>query len=199
LYETSVKGCKSFLISLGLIAVMGSANAVTALGVWYVDIENDSSVPASEQWLQIAEVVALDTSSNPVSFTSAVASNPLVNDGVSHYGTPADNARDGSLVSNYPSIYHASNLGESLRLTFATPVDLSSLTIYGRSDYGYRDVYRVQLTLADFPGPVLTMDATNGSATAVFAPVPEPGELAMMLSGLATVGLIAKRRRKQAA
>jgi hypothetical protein len=185
-------------LALGL--AMTSANALTAIGIISVDIENAASVPAGQNWLQVAEFAAYDFAYNPAPIISAVASNPLFNNGVDHWGTPAANAIDNSITSTYPEIYHASNLGESLRITFAAPTNLSYLTIYGRSGdacCGFRDVYNVTLNTLAGPAGSFTLDASGGKQLYSFtSPVPEPTELAMLVGGLGVVGLMAKRRRK---
>jgi PEP-CTERM motif len=185
---------------LGLVLFASSANALTAIGITSIDIENDVSVLANQRWLQVAEVSAYDSLFAAVSFVQATASNPIFNNGIDHWGTPASNAIDGSIAGTYPQIYHASNLGESVRLTFAAPVNLAHLTLYGRAGdacCGFRDVYKVTLNTLAGPSTTFLADASGGKAFQSFtSPVPEPTEFAMMLGGLGLIGFLARRRRK---
>jgi hypothetical protein len=195
-----------FLRKVASLAAVSSAlmfssasNAATALGVTQIVITS-----AISDFLQISEVQAFDSSNTAVSFLSAVASNPT-----SGYGTAAGLAINGVVNQVYPSFYHSSSnpatidtpLPESLTLTFSSAVDLSKLTIFGRGSdcCQFRDSYLVEWN-GTSPG-FGNIDSTTGVAGMITftSAVPEPGEWAMMLSGLAVVGAIARRRRKSAA
>ncbi len=205
-------------LAIAVGAAAGGAAAATVVGAKSVRITN-----ANSDWLQVAEVVALDFGNVNVALAAhgGVASNapgdqysliylPGADDG-------PDNANDGVTPyaqgyswpgSGLPGIFHNGmpSPGSYLDITFAAPVTLSSLSIYGRTDCcGSRDLYQVDIRNAGghslFNGQV---DARNADhvGTLTFdrsAGVPEPATWAMMIIGFGAAGSMVRRRRGVAA
>jgi hypothetical protein len=182
----------------GLILTTGAGHSATAIGVTTVSITS-----AVNDWLQVSEVFAFDTNFVPLVFSNATSDVAPAS-----WGTSPLLAINGNLPSPgvnhqaYPNFYHSSTNGlETLTLTFSSAVNLGKLAILGRqiSDCNglcaARDSYNV--TIDGLTPTTFNIDSTSGVAGSVtFASaVPEPGEWAMMLSGLAAVAAIAKRRR----
>jgi hypothetical protein len=181
-------------VAVAITAGFGSANAATAIGVTEVTIT--SALP---NYLQVAEVTAFDLSGTQVAFTGVTWSSLWD----ASYSTAAK-AYDSNLGGSYSDdgMLHSAGAGptEFLKLTFSSAVNLGSLTFYGRTDSccSFRDSYNVSINGNGSP-TTFAIDATGGKAAITFtSPVPEPSEIAMMLSGLAVVGAFAKRRRQVA-
>lgn len=123
-------------------------------------IEIRSSQPT---WLQISEVVATETGSGS---DLALSSAGATASGSGNYTAASnpDKTIDGVGPSGYPNIYHSdsTSAAEFLRITLATPSQLDSLTIMGRTNCcSDRDVF--DLYLYDTNG-VLLFSGTNYSA-----------------------------------
>jgi len=87
---------------------------------------------------------------------------------------------------------------------------VSDLPIAGDGDFGFSLILfggnKAQLVFADppetspacatFPVPGARCGVSANVATGVFAPVPEPESYALMLAGLAAIGVLARRRRR---
>ena len=186
--------------SLVLALAHASSQAATIVGATQIVISSSLNT-----YLQVAEVQAFDFSLVPLNVAAAsngaVANASNVTSGP--YGTAASRAIDGNTQGDYyaaPGIYHSSvEMGESLTITFAGPVDLSSLTIFGRTLCclpELRDFYNISVTTLTGVQTFNNVDAqTNGSATIVFSPIPEPSEWAMMLCGLLAVGAMVSKRK----
>jgi hypothetical protein len=185
----------SIIAASGILLFSSASSAATALGVTTITISS-----ALSDFLQISEVQAFDLSNTAVSFSSASASNP-----VTGWGTSAGLAIDGNNNGSYPVFYHSSSdpasintpIPETLTLTFSSPVDLGKVTIFGRGSEccQFRDKYDIKWNGLTTGNDVI--DSTSGTAGSISftSPVPEPSEWAMMFSGLAAIGVIARRRR----
>jgi len=105
-------------------------------------IEFRSSQPT---YLQISEVIATETGTGS---DLALASAGATASGSGNYSSSSnpDKTIDGTGPSAYPDIYHSNGTGASefLKITFATPSTLDSLTIMGRTNCcSNRDVYDI--------------------------------------------------------
>jgi hypothetical protein len=195
-----------YFIAVGYAASMifgGSANA-SLIGADVIEISNAVGTP-----LQISEVLATQAGTGiDVALASNGATASALDqfvDGVHDAGP--QNAIDGIYPTGFytsnPGIYHSATNGGLLTITFAGPVDLSSLTIYGRSDCcSERDVYNVRIfdisSQLLYSGTIDGSAALGGPTTVDFtAAVPEPTTWAMMILGFAGVGFMAYRRRNE--
>lgn len=193
------RSTKFLAVSVAVLALAGAANATTLFGAETITITN-----AIGTYLQVAEVVASQAGTGTdVSLASngATASAPDQYSGSSG----AANAIDGSTVGNYygDGIYHSAGYPGSLTVTLAAPTNLSSLTLYGRTDCcGSRDIYNV--VISDAAGGQLysgQLDASgsSNSATVTFGnSVPEPASWALMLVGFGLAGSALRSSRKSA-
>ena len=179
-----------------------TAQAATVVGATQVH------VTSGDTYLQIAELLAYDFGGVDVAYAGEYATVSALNQ-YSETSQPI-NAIDGVYPRGYdsnPGIYHsAGTAGDFLNVFFYAPANLSSLTIYGRTDCcAERDLYNV--TIFNAAHELLysgSLDATTqGFATVNFdrpqgAAVPEPSLWATLVLGFATVGAALRRRRPQA-
>jgi hypothetical protein len=164
----------------------------------------------NNDWLQVAQVIAIDQATNydvAASFYGATATSSGSYDPSS--STP-DKAINGDLSprqyaydpTTMDPIYHSSSPnGAWLEVTLANPTDLASLTIAGRTDYSFRDVYNIQLldssNVVLFSQNDLNANSDTHLVTVNFtSAVPVPA--AVWLFGSALAGLIGFNRRKLA-
>ncbi len=123
----------------------------------------------------------------------------------SNYAAPG-NAIDGLFPSAYPGIYHgdAANGSDLLTVTFNGAYDLSSVTVYGRTDCcSTRDSFTVSAYGANNALlATTTVDGSNangGGTTAELNGVsaaPEPGTWALMIAGVGLAGFALRRRER---
>lgn len=187
----------------GLIALLllclgtAQASAAAVVGATTIKITGAPGV----DYLQIAEVIATDYADVNLAplatkTTSSVYGHPTPD----YYGT--HNLVDG-VTSNPDDLYHSGGTGPSefVLFTFATPQDLASLTLYGRTLLAQpRNIYNVEIRNSTnsllFSG---TMDArTNSPVTVNFdvvTGVPEPSTWAIMILGLGAVGRSMRSRK----
>lgn len=182
-----------------VLAVSGGAHAATLMGADTITITN-----AVGTYLQVAEVVATQVGTGTdVSLATNGATAAAPDEYASNSGP--GNAIDGNTGGNYytDGIYHSAGYPGSLTVTLGAPANLSSLTLYGRTDCcGSRDVYNVAIDNASgsqiYSG---TLDATgsSNSATVTFGAVPEPTTWALMLLGVGGLGATLRGSRRQRA
>lgn len=180
------------------------AHAVVVAGASTIRI---TAGPGAD-YLQIAEVIANDYDGLNVAPLASFSTLSVYPHATPNYYGP-ENLVDG-VVANSDDLYHSGGTSPSefVQLSFATPQDLSSLTLYGRVELAtYRNIYNVEIRNAS--GDLLfsqTLDARGGPnlqgpATVTFdrvaAGVPEPGTWAMMLAGFGAAGVGMRRRRMQ--
>ncbi|WP_185965043.1 PEPxxWA-CTERM sorting domain-containing protein [Glacieibacterium frigidum] len=178
----------------------GPAAAVTVTGAKTIRITN--LVPT---WLQVGEVQAIEA----VTGTNvALTSNGGTATGSGNYDTTStpDKAIDGLAPVSYPLIYHSDSAAaeEFLLITLAAPTSLSSLTVFGRADFGSRDLFGItifdSLGATLFSGQLDNRALAGGGNTLTFdvAPpvggVPEPASWALMIGGFGLVGGAMRRR-----
>lgn len=190
-----------------LLTISPQANAATLIDATSIVIS--SAVPGGGEWLQVGEVQAL----NGFGVNVAASAEGGTASALSSYpgGYDPQKAIDGLTGGGDSSLYHSGSTSSSeyLQISFASPQQLASLTIFGRTNNGtaaIRDIYNVSVFgsggaqlwsgILDARGPG---GAVATSATIDFAnmgAVPEPATWAMMLIGLGGVGFSMRRARR---
>lgn len=190
-------------LSVGIAGMSAGAQA-GLMGV--KEIRVFSAIP---DWLQISEVVALQTGTG---IDMALASNGATAQAggpdLTNWTTsnPAF-AIDGIAPAAFPNMYHpgASNGPlENLLITLAAPTELDAIGVFGRTGgFSSRDIYNV--LFYDMNGNLLhqvnNLDA-RGSSNSAFAQlpntrtdIPEPGMLALFGLGLVGIRFAARGKR----
>jgi PEP-CTERM motif len=198
---------KATISIFALLTLSGAANAATVIGATKVRL-----VSAGPTWIQVGELQAVETGTGN---NVALASNGAIASASSIFCQTCgpDKAIDGNTNTDYftaPGIFHSGSPSgqEFLEIDFASAANLSSLTIYGRSDYPVEN-FRDQWIVSIFNGAGATLYSGNlGSiitpgtpVTVNFDPfvgggVPEPATWALMIAGFGLVGASIRRRSK---
>lgn len=205
-------------LAIAAVAATATPAHATAFGISSVVIQHAGAA----DWLQVAEVVALNTIGTNV---ASIANGGVATSSGQYAGTGylvqsgAGNAINGTIGGNYFSatpaqwIFHSdsTSTSEFLKVTFASAQNLQSLLIYGRTDCcGTRDIYNV--TLYDAANAVVAtfsnQSANNAAHLATInftanygvvpAPVPEPATWISLIAGFALLGTALRRRSQPA-
>ena len=212
--ETGLKMKKLAGLAIAAAAVAATPAHATAFGIKSVVIQ-----VATANWLQVAEVQALNTFASNVAATAnggvATSSGQYSGTGYlvqSGAGNTINGTIGGSYFSGTPSqwIFHSdsTSTSEFLKITFASVQDLQSLSVYGRTDCcATRDVYKI--TLYDASNSVVAtfnnQSANNAAHRAALTftqnygvvpvPVPEPATWLAMIVGFAALGGAMRRSK----
>lgn len=197
---------------LGLVlacaACAGAAQAGGLAGVKDIRVSRTHS----DNDIQVVELQAIESASG-ANVALATRGAVATSSSMFWFGEPAPaKAIDGQYQDkSYPNMFHSSgrNKDDWLNISFDAPKELSSVTMYGRSDCcAYRDVYKLEFLGAD--GKLLHtafLDAHNAAHKGSIV-LPEGGvqeenelaQLALLAGGLLVaclVGALLLRRRRR--
>ncbi len=193
------------MFKLSFVTLMAAAalSAVPAAAVSVVGATRVVVTNALPDWLQVAELQAFDFGANNVALAGIASASSVYQNGPA---TP-DKANDGSTNGTYPNIFHSGTpgAGEFLQIDFAAATNLSSLTLFGRTDCcSERDLFNVSIYNANntllYSGQLDTRSALSASVTfdRAVGGVPEAATWAMLIAGFGLTGATLRRRRTMA-
>ncbi len=156
----------------------------------------------TQGWLQVSEVVAIETGTgNDLALSSAGATAA----GSSNWPTSSpDFAIDGIAPNAFPAIFHSyeNNYTSFLEITLAAPAELDAIGLFGRTDCcSFRDIFNLEVF--DIQGVSIfsqnDLDAA-GTSHSVFVALPDtassvpvPSTLLLLGLGLAALGYQRKK------
>ncbi len=189
----------TLFLSLALTAVPSFAGLINVSKITITP-----STLNTEGWLQVSEVVAIETiTGNDLALSSAGATAT----GSSNWpGSNANFAIDGNGPSPFPNIFHSNeNNGSSfLDIVLATPSELDAILLFGRTDCcSSRDIYNI--SLFDSNGSLLfsknDLDATSASHSVTInlphtTNIPSPTAIWLIGFGLIVLVRIQKKSLK---
>jgi hypothetical protein len=166
-------------------------------GLMVTDIHVTSGYTAGDAstqgYIQLSEIIVSQTGTD----LNIASSGKATGSGDYSQESNPGKAIDGVIYPlTYPSMYHsASPTNAFFDLTFSSPVDISSVTLFGRDECcSFRDIYNIQ-----FFGQNSTLLYTvngasaNNASHSVTVTVPEPASIALF--GIALAGFAASRRK----
>jgi len=143
---------KYFINTLIAILLATSSNICTAGLIGVSQIRITSSANITDSWLQISEVIAKESiTGDDLALTTENASvsssgnHGIHGSGHSEEKFVIDGVAPGNWFNN--EIYHSDSSNSAwLTVDLATPSELDSITLFGRTDCcSYRDIYSIEL------------------------------------------------------
>jgi hypothetical protein len=191
-------------MAFAVSALLGAAAIPSSAATFINNVQSIVVTNDANTWLQIGEIQAFDALGANVALGATATSNIAT---AAPYGTSPMLANDGNTNTFYwtsPGIYHSTvQTGEALKLTFSSAQNLSSFKIFGRDPSeganccNDRNQFNVVFNQVDGSFQSYKLDARGSGAVAqITSPVPEPGELAMMIAGLGVVAVVVRKKNK---
>jgi hypothetical protein len=192
----------SAALSAAVLSAVGLASSAEA------QVKSLDVVMNANQWHQLAEVLAFETGSGiNVAAQSAGGVATATSSGFSTNPTQANDANtNGAYGGATGSLWHsgvdpaggpAVAVGQTWTVTFANPVSLDSVQVFGRTDCCQDRDSNLQLILRDAGGVQLFSQQFGipDDDQEVTIAVPEPAGLGILSA--AAVGLLARRSRRK--